>query len=109
MLLMELQETEQVRENSTAWGELRASAVFETELREALATSTRTWTDEVAETIRAAQDAGCARPETDSEAAAQRLTALVEGVSMRWLSGSLTLEQARELLLGAIELELGAR
>ncbi|MDG4862373.1 TetR family transcriptional regulator C-terminal domain-containing protein [Streptomyces sp. T-3] len=109
MLLMELQDTEQVRENSTAWGELRASAVFETELQDALATSTRTWTDETAEAIRAAQDAGLARAAADPQATAQRLTALVEGISMRWLSGSLTLEQARELLLGAIELELGTR
>lgn len=39
--------------------------------------------------------------------AAERLTALVEGLSERWLSGSLELERARALLEGAVDAELG--
>ncbi|WP_303332307.1 hypothetical protein [Streptomyces sp. NA02950] len=38
---------------------------------------------------------------------ADRLTALVEQLSKRWLSGSLTLDRARDLLCGAITAELG--
>ncbi|MDJ0463742.1 helix-turn-helix domain-containing protein [Streptomyces sp. H27-C3] len=109
MLLLELQDTPRVRENSTAWGELRASAIFETDLRETLAQSTRSWVSDVAEAIRAAQSAGSAAAGADPEAAAERLTALVEGISERWLSGSLTLERARELLGGALTVELGER
>lgn len=103
MLLTELQDTPGVRENSTAWGELRASAVFESDdLRDALARSTRSWVNDVAEAIRAV------RPDANAEDAAERLTALVEGLSERWLSGSLGLERARELLRGAIAVELDA-
>ncbi|MBF6202191.1 TetR family transcriptional regulator, partial [Nocardia cyriacigeorgica] len=44
----------------------------------------------------------------DPAAAAERLTALVEGLSERWHSGSLDLPRARRLLTVAVELELGA-
>lgn len=101
LLFGELQETQAVRENSTAWGELRASAVFAPELREPLAESTRIWVDEVAEVIRRVDSAG-----VKAEDAAERLTSLVEGLSERWLSGSMELERARELLRDAIALEL---
>jgi hypothetical protein len=38
--------------------------------------------------------------------AAERLTALLEGLSVRWLSGLLPPAHARELLVAAIDLEL---
>ncbi|MFG2651795.1 TetR/AcrR family transcriptional regulator [Streptomyces sp. NPDC048436] len=110
LLLTELQDTPQVRENSTAWGELRASAIFEPEgLRDALAHATQAWVNDVADAIRAARSAAAASPAADPVDSAERLTALVEGLSERWLSGSLPLERARELLSGAIALELGER
>ncbi|NNH74689.1 TetR/AcrR family transcriptional regulator [Nocardia uniformis] len=105
-LLLELQDDPTVRENSTAWGELRASAVFEPELREQLGASTRYWVDSIAELVRrTAPDSATAPP----LAIAERLTALVEGLSQRWLSGSITLEYARELLHQAIAAELGEK
>ncbi|MER5637989.1 TetR/AcrR family transcriptional regulator [Kitasatospora sp. NPDC002227] len=104
-LLLELQDTAEVRENSTAWGELRASAVFEEDLREDLARATHTWVHEIAELLGRADPFGAAPAHA---AAAERLTALLEGLSVRWLSGSLPLEHARRLLRGAIELELSA-
>jgi len=100
LLLHEMQDTEAVRTNSTAWGELRASAVFNDELREPLAESTRVWVAEIADAIRRIH------PEAPAADAAERLTALVEGLSERWLSGSITLDRARDLLRGAIALEL---
>ncbi|MFD7099106.1 TetR/AcrR family transcriptional regulator [Streptomyces xanthophaeus] len=107
LLLGELQDTPRVRENSTAWGELRASAIFDTDLRETLAESTRSWTQDTADAISDAQAAGLADLHVTPLDAADRLTALVEGLSERWLSGSLTLERARELLTGAVDAELG--
>ncbi|MFF7633189.1 TetR/AcrR family transcriptional regulator [Kitasatospora sp. NPDC008050] len=104
VLLLELQDTPEVRENSTAWGELRASAVFETELREDLARATHTWVHEIADLLARADPLGTAPAHA---AAAERLTALVEGLSVRWLSGSLPLEHARRLLEGAVDAELG--
>ncbi|MBA8924482.1 AcrR family transcriptional regulator [Kutzneria viridogrisea] len=109
LLLLELQDTESVRTNSTAWGELRASAVFNEDLREPLAESTRVWVDEVAEVIRRAQASGSASPLADPLDAAERLTCLVEGLSERWLSGSMTIARARKLLRGAIAAELAER
>ncbi|MFD9353569.1 TetR/AcrR family transcriptional regulator [Streptomyces sp. NPDC060031] len=109
LLLSELQDTDRVRENSIAWGELRASAVFDTELRETLAESTRSWTRDTAEAVSDAQAAGLADLRVDPLDAAERLTALVEGLSERWLSGSLTLDRARGLLAGAVDAELGPR
>jgi len=108
MLLLEFQDVPQVRENSAAWGELRATAVFDPDLRELLADATREWTDDLADLIRRAQAAGTAAPGADPQAAAERLSALVEGLSERWLSGTTTLERAHELVRGAVEAELGA-
>ncbi|AUG80496.1 TetR family transcriptional regulator [Kitasatospora sp. MMS16-BH015] len=103
VLLLELQDTTEVRENSTAWGELRATAVFEPELREELARNTHTWVHDIAELLGRANPTGTAPAHA---AAAERLTALVEGLSTRWHSGSLPVAHARTLLRGAIEAEL---
>ncbi|MEV7283320.1 TetR/AcrR family transcriptional regulator [Streptomyces sp. NPDC093252] len=104
-LLLELQDTEEVRENSAAWGELRSSAVFEPALREDLAGATLVWVREVAALLGRVRPTA---PATDLTATAERLTALLEGLSMRWLSGGLAADRARTLLLGAIEAELTA-
>ncbi len=102
-LLLELQEDETVRENSTAWGELRASAIFEPHLREDLAKATLIWVQEIAQLLGRICPMATASGLT---VAAERLTGLVEGLSMRWLSGILPLEHARELVLEAIDAEL---
>ncbi|MEU8922517.1 TetR/AcrR family transcriptional regulator [Kitasatospora sp. NPDC048545] len=103
VLLRELQDSIDVRENSTAWGELRASAVFEPSLREDLARTTHTWVHDIAELLARADPTGTAPAHA---AAAERLTILVEGLSVRWLSGSLPLDHARRLLRSAVETEL---
>jgi AcrR family transcriptional regulator len=100
MLLGELQDVDLVRETSVAWGELRASAAFHEELRPTLLTTTDAWNADVETLVRQAN------PDVDAAAAAERLTALVEGLSERWHSGSTTLDRARELLSGAIAREL---
>ena len=102
-LLLELQDTPEVRENSTAWGELRASAIFEPDLREELAKATLSWVQETAELVGRADPDGTAPAHA---AAAERLTSLLEGLSIRWLSGSIPLDHARQLLLDAIAAEL---
>ncbi len=107
MLLLEIQGTPAVRENSIAWGELRASAVFDGDLREQLRDATQQWSADLREVITMAQDSGMADAGIDPTDAAERLTALVEGLSERWLSGSITLERAQHLLAGAITAELG--
>lgn len=102
-LLLELQDSEQVRENSAAWGELRASAVFDSALREDLARATLVWVQEVAALMGQVKPMA---PAAALAAAAERLTALLEGLSMRWLSGGLRIDHARALMAGAVEAEL---
>ncbi|MFI5979251.1 TetR/AcrR family transcriptional regulator [Streptomyces sp. NPDC051555] len=102
-LLLELQDAPDVRENSTAWGELRACAVFDPDLRDDLARATRVWVREVAELVGQVQPMAS---EAALSGAAERLTALVEGLSSRWLSGSLPLPHARDLMSSAITAEL---
>lgn len=101
MLLAELQDTNEVRVTSVAWGELRASAMFAPSLREALQASTDRWNRDVAEVVARLPD----RTSLNSAETAAMLTALVEGLSSRWHSGSITLDEARRLLRGAIALE----
>ncbi|MER5886268.1 helix-turn-helix domain-containing protein [Streptomyces sp. NPDC001941] len=103
VLLLELQDTPEVRENSTAWGELRASAVFDPVLREDLARATLVWVQEVAALLGQVTPLS---PAAALAASAERLTALLEGLSMRWLSGGLTVEHARTLVSEAVEVEL---
>ncbi|MGW8765637.1 TetR/AcrR family transcriptional regulator [Streptomyces sp. NPDC055815] len=103
VLLLELQDLPVVRENSSAWGELRASAVFDPVLREDLARATLVWVQEVAGLLGQVQPMA---PAAELAAAAERLTALLEGLSMRWLSGGLTIDHARTLMREAVEVEL---
>ncbi|MGA4545540.1 TetR/AcrR family transcriptional regulator [Uniformispora flossi] len=107
MLLLELQDVPEVRENSTAWGEFRASAVFEPDLGRQVREATARWVRDAESLIRHGQDTGAIVATVAATDAAERLTALVEGLSERWLAGSLPLERARFLLRGALTLELG--
>ncbi|MFE5947737.1 TetR/AcrR family transcriptional regulator [Streptomyces sp. NPDC056480] len=105
VLLLELQDTPEVRENSSAWGELRASAVFDPVLREDLARATLIWVQEVAALLGQVQPMA---PAAGLAAAAERLTALLEGLSMRWLSGGIAIDHARTLLREAVDVELAS-
>ncbi|MFF4582407.1 TetR/AcrR family transcriptional regulator [Streptomyces sp. NPDC001373] len=102
-LLLEFQDVPEVRENSAAWGELRAHTVFAPELREELAAAGAAWTDEIAELVAAVRPAA---PPAAVTGAAQRLTALLEGLSVRWLSGLLPLAHARRLMREAVRVEI---
>ena len=94
-----------MRENSSAWGELRASAVFDPVLREDLARATLVWVQEVAALLGQVQPMA---PAAALAAAAERLTALLEGLSMRWLSGGIAIDHARTLLREAVDVELAS-
>ncbi|MFD4736968.1 TetR/AcrR family transcriptional regulator [Streptomyces virginiae] len=104
ILLLEFQDLPEVRENSTAWGELRAHTIFDLELRDELTAAGAAWVEEVAGLLAAVCPAA---PGTAVTAAAERLTALLEGLSGRWLSGLLPAAHARDLMRGAIGVEIG--
>ncbi|NJC24173.1 AcrR family transcriptional regulator [Arthrobacter pigmenti] len=102
LLLDEIRDNPEVREASAAWNELRASAVFEASIAEPLRESTRQWISNVSRAIEDAQAAGRVDTRTDARQNAVVLTALVEGLSGRWLGGSLTTDEARDHLRQAV-------
>jgi len=106
-LLGELDGGAGVRDTSVVWGEVLASAVFEPDLRDQLREATGKWNELVAGAIRGGLADGSIRAGIDADACAERLTALVDGLSARWLAGVVTREDAQALLAGAIALELG--
>lgn len=83
---------------SVVWGEILAQAVFAPELRDQLVAAASTWTGIVAERIVAGQGDGSIPANLDPPSTAERLTALVDGLSSRWLAGVLDRERALELL-----------
>ena len=106
-LLAEIQEAPEVRTNSAAWGELRDAAIFDEALRPTLALLTAEWVDNIAALIRAGREDGSVAPAVPAKDTAIRLTALVEGVSGRWLAGLLGTAQARGHLSAGIDVLLG--
>lgn len=108
LLLREIDDDPTVVENVTVWSEVAASALFEPDLRDAVRRSSERWTNSLAEVIREGQREGTILDGITADDVAQRLTALVDGLSSRWLIGAMTAETARALLTTAIEQELGA-
>jgi AcrR family transcriptional regulator len=106
LLLAEFDDSDHVRDTSVVWGEVLASAVFEPDLRDQLREASATWVEIVARAVGDGQAAGTIAAAVDPYASAERLTALVDGLSARWLAGLMTRERARTLLAGAIAAEL---
>lgn len=94
LLLDEIQDLDTVRSKSIVWNEIRAMSVFDPSLAEHLATSTVAWHHNVAALVHASNRAGA----SGADNAALLLTALVEGLSSRWLSGQLGVDEARAAL-----------
>lgn len=101
-LLAELDDDPAVRDNSVVWNEISASAIFDPALREPLARVTDDWNAKVVRAIEAAVADGSARAPGGAVDAAEYLTSVVEGLSLRWLAGTMTLERAREHLATAL-------
>ncbi len=105
-LLGEIQDRPAVIENSLAWNELRASAVYEKPLRAPLARTTAAWVAEIAVAISEAQLAGEVATSIDPQRTAITMTALVEGLSGRWLCHEISTDDARSFVLGAIDVAM---
>ena len=76
-------------------------------LREAVRAGNDAWADAVAQPIRRGQADGSIPRAIDAHAAAVRLTAVVDGLSTRWLAGLLSTDEAHALVRGAVAAELG--
>lgn len=110
LLCADFGDDDQVRAGSIAWNEVRAAAVFDPNQAAVLARSTEPWQLAVRELVLAAateRTAGSAlgpehRAAPDPELAALALTALVEGLSGRWLTGQITAAHAQEAVRAAL-------
>jgi AcrR family transcriptional regulator len=91
------------REYAIVWGEVSARAVFEPELRPRVRQINHAWRQTVAGAIARGIDDGSIAADVVPEDAAEVLIVLVDGFSTRWLSDSLELERARELMRGSLE------
>lgn len=101
-LVGEIQDDDAVRTNSAAWSELRDTAIFDHALRATIATLTQRWLNDVAELVQIGQKDGTINPHLDRHAIATRLSAFVEGISARWLTGQMTTAGARGHLVATI-------
>jgi AcrR family transcriptional regulator len=105
-VLEEVQDQPDVRENSGAWGELRAATIFDSRLLPTLAQVTDQWVADLADIIVRGHADGSISKSVDPQTTAYRLTALIEGLSDRWLAGLLTTRQTRLLLETGVLREL---
>lgn len=97
-LQREFDESPTIRHSSIVWNEVSATAVFEPEMRPDLIRVTREWNAWVTDAIAAGIADGSIRDETAAGDAAELLTAVVEGLSLRWLAQSIDRERAQQLL-----------
>lgn len=102
----EFGEDAQTRENSAVWGEVRGAAVFDPDLRPILDDATEHWIDQLAALIDEGKADGSIPSAVDTRAAAIRCTAMVEGLSNRWLAGALDTDAACAHVTAAVHAEL---
>lgn len=102
-LLAELDDDAAVREYAIVWGDVSAAAVFDADLRPAVGRVTSEWQGTVAGAIERGIADGSIRGDVDPDPVAELLIVLVDGFCVRWLSDSLELDRARDLLRLALE------
>ena len=95
------------REDWVLWVEMWRSAIFDERLAENVRRSNAAWMQQIEELIEEAAGEGSIAPDVNVVDAALRLAAVVDGLGLQILPGVLTRERAAELILAAIDLELG--
>jgi len=105
-LMAELDDTQEVRDAAIVWGEAGARAAYDADFEPIVGEITGWWVDTVKATIARGVSDGSIRPDVDTEASAQLLVTLVDGLCIRWLAGALPLTSARRLLGQAIKDQL---
>jgi AcrR family transcriptional regulator len=101
IIAAEIQDDAVVRQNSTAWSELRNSAIFDDEIRETFAELTERWERDLADLVVEGQRDGSINAALDPRTVSVQLSTLVEGVSGRWLCRQLDSAVAQTLLIDA--------
>lgn len=107
VLAHELAEDAAVREGWILWSEMQRLAMFNEALRSSVADRSTRWVGGVATMIRVAQNDGSVASDIDADAAALRLTALVDGLGGHIIVQSRTRAEALAALESALISELG--
>ncbi|MCX6411979.1 MAG: TetR family transcriptional regulator C-terminal domain-containing protein [Actinobacteria bacterium] len=107
ILAHELAEDAAVHEGWILWSEMQRLAMFNEALRSSVADRSARWIGGVAAMIRVAQSDGCVSSDIDADAAALRLTALVDGLGGYIIVQSRTRAEALAALEQAFVSELG--
>lgn len=107
VLAHELAEDAAVREGWILWSEMQRLAMFNEALRSSVADRSARWVGGVATMIRVAQTGGSVSSDIDADAAALRLTALVDGLGGHIIVQSFTRAEALAALEQAFASELG--
>ncbi|WP_169736860.1 TetR family transcriptional regulator C-terminal domain-containing protein [Pseudonocardia spinosispora] len=105
-MVNEFSDEGRTRENSAVWGEIRGAAVFDEKLRPTSRDATEHWVGQLAELIAQGRADGSLAREVDPRDVATRLTAMVEGLSNRWLAGLMTTEEAHRHIAATVSVEL---
>lgn len=105
-LLGQIDDAEVVRQKWVLRSEMSAAALFDPGLREAVNLAAADWVGSVREVVRAGHDDGSIPRSVDPQDAAERLTAVVDSLGTKWLTGGLSPERTRQLIRDAISLEL---
>lgn len=107
ILVLELDDAPAVRDNWIIWSEMTAGAFFDDDLKQAVAKWSNHWVKIVADLIVKGQEDGSVPSSVEPDAAAQRMTGMVDSLGGRVLMGVMERERALELLHGAIDREIG--
>ncbi len=107
LLVVYLDDESEIYESWILWREMWNHALFDPQLRPSLEESYHGWVDGLVEIVRSGQADGSIPASVDGETAAWRLTAFVEGLGPLMLFGMLDRDRWRELIKGAVALELG--
>ncbi|MEI3849093.1 MULTISPECIES: TetR/AcrR family transcriptional regulator [Microbacterium] len=97
-LLAEFDERSSVRELNLVWNEVAALPNAQDALHAQLRAVTEDWNDQVMIGVLRCIAEGSMRSDLAPESLAAMLTAMVEGLSQRWLAGVLDVAEAREAL-----------
>ena len=108
-LLRELTNEPEAQEAWMIWIEMTSGSFTQPRLQTLLSDAYEGWTAEVADLLAAGQADGSVPGDVDPVASSVRLTATMEGLGTRWMTGSIAQTDARLLALGGIERELGVK
>jgi AcrR family transcriptional regulator len=106
MLLLEIDDAPAVRDNWVIWSELTEAAIFDPSYLPALRHWTDRWNEALTGQISDGKREGSIPDSVPAKDAAVRLTALVDGLGLRWLLGNLSAARAHDLIRSAVATEL---